>query len=202
AIEIAALTFLVGLGELWWSRRRGQPAAPWRWLALCIAATVLSHLYLDWQGSYGLRPFLPWSSRWYYADWVAIVDPVFWLAPLVAGARWPPDSGWCCLAGALTRGRRRGRLAAAPDPHGVRTGGGGLGAPLVRRRRAATGGGIWTARAGPLRRGQRRRERAGEGTRARRRAASLRAGGGVGSSDGDRSAVPLDAALRQRRFGG
>jgi len=84
AIEIAALTLLVGLGELWWSRRRGRPAAPWPWLALCMAAAVLSHLYLDWQGSYGLRPFLPWSGRWYYADWVAIVDPVFWLAPLVA----------------------------------------------------------------------------------------------------------------------
>jgi len=104
AIEIAALTLLVWLGERWWSRRRGRPAPPWSWLALCISATVLSHLYLDWQGSYGLRPFLPWSSRWYYADWVAIVDPVFWLAPLVAlllGERrhWRP-----ALVGLLTLG--------------------------------------------------------------------------------------------------
>src|SRR2546422_3966022 len=102
AIEIAALTLLMGLGELWWSRRGGRPAAPWRWLALCISATVLSHLYLDWQGSYGLRPFLPWTGRWYYADWVAIVDPVFWLVPLGAlllGERrhWQP-----ALVGLLT----------------------------------------------------------------------------------------------------
>src|SRR5207244_58732 len=59
------------------------------------SATVASHLYLDWQGSYGLRPFLPWSAQWYYADWVAIVDPFFWVVPLVAlawGARrhWAP----------------------------------------------------------------------------------------------------------------
>src|SRR5439155_25622956 len=99
AIEIAALTLLVWLGERWWSRRRGRPAPPWSWLALCISATVLSHLYLDWQGSYGLRPFLPWSSRWYYADWIAIVDPFFWIVPLVAlawGARrhWLPALGY------------------------------------------------------------------------------------------------------------
>src|SRR2546428_5834874 len=108
AIEIAALTVLVGLGERWWSRRRGRPAPPWSWLALCISATVLSHLYLDWQGSYGLRPFLPWSSRWYYADWVAIVDPVFWLAPLVAlllGERrhWRPALGGLLTLGGVAR---------------------------------------------------------------------------------------------------
>ena len=95
AIEIAALALLVGLGELWWSRRRGQPAARWRWLALCISATVLSHLYLDWQGSYGLRPFLPWSSRWYYADWVRSSIPC-------SGSR---RSWRCCWASGATGSR-------------------------------------------------------------------------------------------------
>src|SRR3989449_4036883 len=28
---------------------------PWRWIAVCVAAAVASHLYLDWQGSYGDR---------------------------------------------------------------------------------------------------------------------------------------------------
>jgi len=50
-----------------------------RWLTLCIGVTVLSHLYMDWQGSYGLRPFLRGTRLWYYADWVAVVDPFFWL---------------------------------------------------------------------------------------------------------------------------
>src|SRR2546428_4110588 len=114
AIEIAALTLLVWLGERWWSRRRGRPAPPWSWLALCISATVLSHLYLDWQGSYGLRPFLPCSGRWYYADWVAIVDPLFWLAPLVAllwGERrhWQPALvGLLTLSGVAWLGLSRG----------------------------------------------------------------------------------------------
>src|SRR2546426_7112394 len=154
AIEIAALTLLVGLGELWWSRRRGRPAAPWPWLALCMAAAVLSHLYLDWQGSYGLRPFLPWSGRWYYADWVAIVDPVFWLAPLVAlllGERrhWRP-----ALVGLLTLGgvawlvlSRGGeavagwlRLLALVAVGGA---GGGGGGPRVGRAGPRRGGGLW-----------------------------------------------------------
>jgi inner membrane protein len=95
AIEIAALTLVVGLGAIWWARRRGTPGPQWRWLTLCVGATVLSHLMMDWQGSYGLRPFLPWSGRWYYGDWVAIVDPFYWLVPLIAlawGARrhWQP----------------------------------------------------------------------------------------------------------------
>src|SRR6267378_8623840 len=95
AVEIVALTGLIALLSRWWARRAGVPPPPWRWVAACVTATVASHLYLDWQGSYGLRPFLPWSARWYYADWVAIVDPFFWVVPLVAlawGARrhWAP----------------------------------------------------------------------------------------------------------------
>jgi len=95
AVEIVALTGVVTVLLRLWARRAGLPPPPWRWVAACVTATVASHLYLDWQGSYGLRPFLPWSAQWYYADWIAIVDPFFWLVPLVAlawGARrhWAP----------------------------------------------------------------------------------------------------------------
>src|SRR3989441_7741430 len=101
-VEIVALTGLFGLLMRLWARRAGSTPPSWRWVAACVTVSVASHLYLDWQGSYGLRPFLPWSGRWYYADWVAIVDPLFWLAPLVAllwGERrhWPP-----ALVGLLT----------------------------------------------------------------------------------------------------
>jgi membrane-bound metal-dependent hydrolase YbcI (DUF457 family) len=97
AVEIVALTLLVGASAWWWERRRGTgngvtPPA-WRWIALTVGATVLSHLFMDWQGSYGLRPFLPWSDRWYYGDWVAIVDPFFWLLPLLALA-WGAQRHW------------------------------------------------------------------------------------------------------------
>ena len=101
-IEIVALTLLVGGG---WRLLRPPPrtAPPWHWLAACIGAALVSHLYLDWQGSYGWRPFLPWSGTWYYLDWVAVVDPFFWLVPLVALA-WGAERHWIPLAGALVVG--------------------------------------------------------------------------------------------------
>ena len=99
-VETIGLTLLVGLGARWWVRRRGGVAPPWGWLALCIGVTVLSHLCMDWQGSYGLRPFLPWNTTWYYADWVAVVDPFFWLLPLIALA-WSTERHWMSLAAVM-----------------------------------------------------------------------------------------------------
>lgn len=95
AVEIVVLTGLFALLTRQWTKRRAPaaPAAAWWWIAACVAAAVASHLYLDWQGSYGLRPFLPWSGHWYYGDWVAIVDPFFWIVPLVTLA-WGERRHW------------------------------------------------------------------------------------------------------------
>ncbi len=106
--EIVALTLLVGVGwrlARWTLARDGRAVAvpAWGWLAAGIGAAVLSHLYMDWQGSYGWRPFLPWHNTWYYLDWVAIVDPFFWLVPLVALA-WGAERHWIPLAAALVVG--------------------------------------------------------------------------------------------------
>lgn len=97
ALEIVGLTVALGAGARWWSRRRGRAPPRWRWLALCIAVTLLSHLFLDWQGSYGWRPFLPWDGTWWYGDWVAIADPFFWLLPVMAFA-WGAQRHWAPLA--------------------------------------------------------------------------------------------------------
>jgi inner membrane protein len=102
ALEIAASTLLVGL-VLAWRARGGHPRVPWGTLLALFAIAVASHLYMDWQGSYGLRPFLPWSGRWYYADWVAIVDPFFWLVPLIALA-WGSERHWRPLTAVLVTG--------------------------------------------------------------------------------------------------
>lgn len=102
-IETVALTILVAAGARWWARRAGGAAPRWGWLATCIGVTVLSHLYMDWQGSYGLRPFLPWNGTWYYGDWVAIVDPFFWLVPLIALA-WGAERHWIPLAAVVAVG--------------------------------------------------------------------------------------------------
>src|SRR5205809_631818 len=98
-IQIPVLILTIGLI----TRARTQWRAPWRWLTLCVGITFASHLFMDWQGSYGWRPFLPWSNRWFYLDWVAIVDPFFWLVPLVALA-WGAERHWTPLAAALVVG--------------------------------------------------------------------------------------------------
>jgi len=93
AVQVVAFTLLTGLALRPASRRANAPI-PWGTLLLLYGAALASHLVMDWLGSYGLRPFLPWSDRRFYADWVAIVDPFFWLVPLTLLAwgqvrRWP-----------------------------------------------------------------------------------------------------------------
>lgn len=90
-VQIFALMLLVGAS---W-RISSRP--PWRWLLACIGTAILSHLFMDWQGSYGWRPFLPWNSGWYYLDWVAIVDVFFWIVPLLALA-WGANRHWLPLS--------------------------------------------------------------------------------------------------------
>jgi inner membrane protein len=92
AVETVAITLLVWGIFVVLRRRLERPINPLL-LLLVILFAVVSHLYMDWQGSYGLRPFLPWSGRWYYGDWVAIADPVYWLVPLVALA-WGAERHW------------------------------------------------------------------------------------------------------------
>ncbi|HTR21539.1 MAG TPA: metal-dependent hydrolase [Gemmatimonadales bacterium] len=92
-VEAVALGLVFGFSTRRWCRRQGMPLPAWSAVGVTVTLAVLSHLYMDWQGSYGLRPFLPWSGRWYYADWVAIVDPFFWLVPLVALA-WGERRYW------------------------------------------------------------------------------------------------------------
>ncbi len=93
AVETVAITLAMwGIFALV-RRRAPQRTIDPATLFLLVFLAIASHLYMDWQGSYGLRPFLPWSGRWYYGDWVAIVDPVYWLVPLAALA-WGAKRHW------------------------------------------------------------------------------------------------------------
>lgn len=61
---------------------------PWlkAWLLCC--AGVGSHLLLDWTNSYGIRLFLPFSSRWFHLDINSLYDG--WvIVILVFAAVWP-----------------------------------------------------------------------------------------------------------------
>jgi inner membrane protein len=63
--------------------KRSAPPLNGRWLlALCLLATC-SNLLLDFTNPYGVRPFLPFSGRWYAWDIMFILDPL--LLALMAG---------------------------------------------------------------------------------------------------------------------
>ena len=47
------------------------------WLLIALALT--SHLLLDWWNSYGVHPFWPLMSRWFYGDAVYILEPWLWM---------------------------------------------------------------------------------------------------------------------------
>jgi inner membrane protein len=82
----------VVVGAVWllhrWRLKRGSAAtqAPVRWGRLygfCLIA-LLSHLLLDWTNNYGLRPFFPFSPRWYAGSFVFIFEPVLFAVLLLA----------------------------------------------------------------------------------------------------------------------
>jgi inner membrane protein len=61
---------------------------PWSkaWFVCCIG--VASHLLLDWTNSYGIRPLIPFSMRWFHLDLNSLTDgPI--LAALAVAAVWP-----------------------------------------------------------------------------------------------------------------
>jgi inner membrane protein len=80
---------VVGFIYLIW-RLRGRPVKnpdrPPRWVLLFLFAYIagLSHILLDFTNNYGVRPFWPFSEKWYSWDIVFIADPVLW-ALLIGG---------------------------------------------------------------------------------------------------------------------
>lgn len=62
--------------------RREPPASFWVVLGLSYAG-ILSHSFLDWLNTYGVRLGMPFDATWHYGDSLFIVDPwVWWLAGL------------------------------------------------------------------------------------------------------------------------
>ena len=72
---------VVGFVYLIWrlrGRRTNNPKLPPRWGILFFYACLagLSHILLDFTNNYGVRPFWPFSEKWYSWDIVFIVEPV------------------------------------------------------------------------------------------------------------------------------
>jgi len=107
---------VLGFVYLIW-RLRGRkvkdPALPPRWGLLFLYACLagLSHILLDFTNNYGVRPFWPFSEKWYSWDIVFIFEPIMF-SVLVLGLIAP--SALSLIGGGIGASKRgrRGRFAA------------------------------------------------------------------------------------------
>src|SRR6185312_8519534 len=75
-----ALPLVFYLADLLIARiSRRQPVIRFNGLLLASALTMATHPILDWTNNYGMRFLLPWNPRWFYGDFLFVIDPVFWL---------------------------------------------------------------------------------------------------------------------------
>lgn len=83
-LALAVLPVLLTLGMVAWGRWRERtrpdpiPLVPGQILWLATIA-VVSHPFLDWLNTYGVRLLMPFNDRWFYGDAVFIIDPWLWL---------------------------------------------------------------------------------------------------------------------------
>jgi inner membrane protein len=77
-LDAAVVVGFVYLIWLFRSRKLKDPSLPPRWGLLFLYACLagLSHILLDFTNNYGVRPFWPFSERWYSWDIVFIFEPV------------------------------------------------------------------------------------------------------------------------------
>ena len=72
------LTFVM----LGWHRWRGRGSEAPKPLSLLLlsAIGIVTHPFLDWMNTYGMRWLMPLNPTWWYADTLFIVDPWIWFA--------------------------------------------------------------------------------------------------------------------------
>jgi inner membrane protein len=114
-VPLLALVVVGFVYVLW--RLRGRkikdPKLPPRWGILFLYACLagLSHILLDFTNNYGVRPYWPFSEKWYSWDIVFIVEPVM-LGFLILGLVVPSLFGLIDREIGARRHGPRGRVAA------------------------------------------------------------------------------------------
>jgi inner membrane protein len=96
---LIVLPIVLSLIMIGWHRWKGKgnPPSP-AGLLLLSAIGILTHPFLDWMNTYGMRWLMPFDGTWWYADTLFIVDPWIWIV-LALGVWWSR--------------RRRGSVTAA-----------------------------------------------------------------------------------------
>ena len=74
------LPFVFYAVDLLLSRIRGTTVrVKLRGLIIASLLVTATHPLMDWTNNYGVRLLLPWNPRWFYGDFVFIIDPFLWL---------------------------------------------------------------------------------------------------------------------------
>jgi inner membrane protein len=81
AVLAAGLTGLLMFVDRRFRLRRDPFRRPLRPVRIFWIAYLggLGHAFMDFTNSYGVRPLLPFSNRWFYGDLAFVVDPWIWL---------------------------------------------------------------------------------------------------------------------------
>jgi inner membrane protein len=113
-IDALAVLGFVYLVWRWRGRKTKDPNLPPRWGLLFLYACLagLSHILLDFTNNYGVRPFWPFSEKWYSWDIVFIVEPVM-LAFMFLGLVVPALFGLIDKEIGARQRKPRGRVAAS-----------------------------------------------------------------------------------------
>ena len=90
-----------------------DPERPPRWRLLLLFGYIagLSHILLDYTNNYGLRPFWPFSERWFSWDIVFILEPIMLLV-LITGLVLPSLFALIAEEVGARRERLKGRFGA------------------------------------------------------------------------------------------
>ena len=75
-----ALPLVFYLGDLLVARlRKHDSRVRFKGLLLASVLVTATHPILDWTNNYGMRFLLPWNSKWFYGDFLFVIDPFFWV---------------------------------------------------------------------------------------------------------------------------
>ncbi len=79
-VQVLVVGLIYGIWHMR-GRKVKDPNLPPRWDLLFLFAYLsgLTHILLDFTNNYGVRPFWPFSEKWYSWDIVFIVEPLLWV---------------------------------------------------------------------------------------------------------------------------
>ncbi len=75
ALIVLAVLFLLRGGLLSKRLSRGD----WALAFVTALVGVCLHVFADSWNSYGVHPFYPFDNRWYYGDFIFIIEPLLWM---------------------------------------------------------------------------------------------------------------------------